>query len=107
MGDAICEVCFTSSWVPTPEQAECEYVHPHEGVCAYCGYCRLEAGYHALAAEVETLREVARVLQNTTPEALRQLVTELFTQGRSAWAYLFTDLATSMDALAKRGEEGE
>lgn len=50
---AACEACFTSSWVPTPEQAECEYVHPHEGICAYCGYCRMFAEWGALRRRVE------------------------------------------------------
>lgn len=51
-----CDVCFTSSFEPTPDEAECALVHPHDGVHERCGYCRQDAWILDLAGEVEMLR---------------------------------------------------
>ena len=38
----VCEVCFTSSFDPVPDESACELIHPHQGPHARCGYCFMQ-----------------------------------------------------------------
>lgn len=43
-----CNACFTSSWEPVPDEAQCVLKHPHEGEHAQCGHCQLYEAYRQL-----------------------------------------------------------
>lgn len=70
---AVCEVCWTNSWDPTPNADECAWVHPHEGEHMVCGYCRLYEAYRRRTAQAR-------------PPDLRQQIMSLQIPPTANWA---------------------
>lgn len=56
----ICSVCWTSSQVPVPTEAECDWQHPHEGEHSRCDMCWQHEALVALRARVAALEEAIR-----------------------------------------------
>jgi len=52
----VCQVCWTSSWEPTENEAECALEHPHEGPHIRCAFCAMNA---ALSAYLPVVQKVA------------------------------------------------
>ncbi len=55
----VCEVCWTSSFDPVPNEKDCELKHPHVGEHAQCMFCRLSAQLAEKDAALSELEEMA------------------------------------------------
>lgn len=53
-----CDVCMTSSWVPTSDKGKCRLVHPHTQLHQVCGYCALLAIVRRLERDNDKIEEL-------------------------------------------------
>lgn len=70
-----CEQCWTVSWEPVENEAECALKHPHEGDHVTCEHCELLIHYDKAVSNLAQIREI--VQSKTTPSYLLEPILEL------------------------------